>query len=408
MSGETAPAAVHPTTLKGLTEGYTDPHGLYDSLRERDRVSFDPASRCWLVTGHEATRKILSDTRFVSDATVVAPPPPRKLRRSFITDAIQKQAIFTDGARQAAVRRAVLIELARRSDSLLGPLDAAARALAERARERRELDLLGEFAVPYSMEAISMILGLPVGNPEEMARLERWSTTFANVTSGYVQVDLQEIVLLGEYFRAQVAARGGTPSDDLIGAFLRDGGLEDEDDVVIQCMMAFAAGRVTTQKLLGSGIPLLIPAWSAWRERLRTNAASARRLAEELLRVVTPTRYVARYATADVRFEGGEDSGPTIRRGEKVILFLEAANRDPQAFPDPHALQADRQPNPHLAFGSGPHRCPGAAVARIEVQSALQALLETLAVLRPHPSRPPTWERNPNLGGYASFYCLCE
>ena len=408
MSGEPAPAAVQPTTLKGLTEGYTDPHGLYDTLRERDRVSFDPASRCWLVTGHEATRKILADTRFVSDATVVAPPPRRTPRRSFITDAIQKQAIFTDGARQTAVRRAVLMELARRSDSLLAPLDAAARALAERARERREMDLLGDFAVPYSMEAISMILGLPVGDAEEMARLERWSTTFANVTSGYVQVDLQEISLLGEYFRAQVAARGGTPSDDLIGAFMRDGGLEDEDDVVIQCMMAFAAGRVTTQKLLGSGIPLLVPAWSAWREQLRTNAASARRLTEELLRVVTPTRYVARFATDEVRFEGGEDDGPTIRRGEKVILFLEAANRDPQAFADPHALQADRQPNPHLAFGSGPHRCPGAAIARIEVQTALQALLETLAVLRPHPSLPPTWEPNPNLGGYASFRCLCE
>lgn len=407
MSGETASSAVHATSLKGLAEAYTDPHGLYDTLRERERISFDPTSRCWLVTGHESTRKILSDTRFVSDAAVVAPQPRRTLRRSFITDAIQKQAIFTDGARQAAVRRAVLLELARRSDSLLGPLDAAARALAERARERGEMDLLGDFAVPYSMEAISMILGLPVGDPEDMARLERWSTTFANVTSGYVQVDMQEIGLLGEYFRAQVAARGGAPSDDLIGAFLRDGGLEDEDDVAIQCMMAFAAGRVTTQKLLGSGIPLLFPAWSEWRERLRANPASARRLTEELLRVVTPTRYVARYATVDVRFEG-ENDGATIRRGDKVIIFLEAANRDPQAFPDPHSLQADRQPNPHLAFGSGPHRCPGAAVARIEVQTALQALLETLAVLRPHPSLPPTWEPNPNLGGYASFRCLCE
>ena len=407
MRRETASAAVGPTTLRGLAEAYTDPHGLYDTLRERDRISFDPSSRCWLVTGHEATRTILSDTRFVSGAVTTAPQPRRSPRRSFITDSVQKQVIFTDGPRQAGARRAVLVEVARRSASLLEPLDAAARALAERARERRELDLLGGFAVPYSMEAISMILGLPVGDPGEMARLERWSTTFANVTSGYLQVDMQEIALLGEYFRAQVAAREGTPSDDLIGAFLRDGGLEDEEDVVIQCMMAFAAGRVTTQKLLGSGIPLLIPAWSAWRERVRANAASARRLTEELLRVVTPTRYVARYAAMDVRFEGGEDDGPVIRRGDKVVVFLEAANRDPQVFPDPHALQADRQPNPHLAFGSGPHRCPGAAVARTEVQTALQALLETLAELRPHPSLPPTWEPNPNLGGYASFHCLC-
>ena len=160
-------------------------------------------------------------------------------------------------------------------------------------------------------------------------------------------------------------ARGGTPSDDLIGAFMRDGGLDGEEDLVIQCMMAFAAGRVTTQKLLGSGVPLLLPAWGAWREQARENPSVVRRLADELLRVVTPTRYVARYATEDVRFDGGAGEGAVIRRGERVVLFLEAANRDPHVFADPHALHADRQPNPHLAFGSGAHRCPGAAIALV-------------------------------------------
>lgn len=403
MSGDSTSSAALPATLKGVTEAYTDPHALYDSLRDRDRIGFDPTSRCWLVTGHDTVRKILSDERFVSDVALAVPQPQRSTRRSFIMDAVQKQIIFTDGPKQARVQRAVLVELARRSDSLLAPLAASARGLAERARDRGEVDLLTDFAIPYSMEAISVVLGLPPRDEQETARLEQWSTTFANVTSGYLKGNLEEIASLGEYFRAQVAARRGEPSDDLLGAFMRDGVLEDEEDVVIQCVMAFAAGRVTTQKLLGSGIPLLLPAWSAWRERIQANPASVRRLSDELLRVVTPTRYVARYATADVVTEGGH----TIRRGERVILFLEAANRDPQAFPDPHALFADRQPNPHLAFGFGQHRCPGASVARIEVQVALQALLETLAELRPNPASPPTWEPNPNLGGYASYPCLC-
>jgi pimeloyl-[acyl-carrier protein] synthase len=269
------------------------------------------------------------------------------------------------------------------------------------------MDLLHDFAVPYSMEAISMILGLPARDPEEMTRLERWSSTYANLTSGYLKGNVNEIGLLGDYIRARVAARAGQPSDDLIGAFMRDAGLDDEEDVVIQCMMAFAAGRVTTQKLLGSGIPLLLPQWSAWRERVRANPSSTRRLTDELLRVVTPTRYVARYAADDVPLESDAAAGAVIRRGQKVVLFLEAANRDPQALRDPHVLHADRQPNPHLAFGFGPHRCPGASVARLEIQVALQALLETLEELRPHPSAPPTWEPNPNLGGYDSYRCLC-
>ncbi len=408
MRGESPAFPAHTATLKGLTEAYTDPHGSYDALRERDRISFDPTSRCWLVTGHEAVRKILSDERFVSDVALAVPQPQRSTRRSFIMDAVQKQIIFADGPKQTRVQRAVLVELSRRSDSLVAPLTAAARSLAERARERGTMDLLADFAVPYSMEAISMVLGLPARDPEEVARLERWSTTFANVTSGYLEGKVEEIALLGEYFRAQVAARGGTPSEDLIGAFMRDGGLDDEEDVVIQCVMAFAAGRVTNQKLLGTGIPLLLPAWGAWRERVLANPASIRRLTDELLRTVTPTRYVVRYATVDVPPDGGVAGGATIRRGERVVLFLEAANRDAVAFSDPHALVADRQPNPHLAFGFGPHRCPGASIARIEIQVALQALLETLTELRPDPSAAPTWEPNPNLGGYASYPCLCS
>jgi cytochrome P450 len=397
--------AGEPITLKAVVEGYTAPHVLYDALRERDRITYDAAGRCWLVTGHGAVRGILSDARFVSDPSLVAPPARRNARRSFVGDAVQKQIIFVDGPKQASVQKAVLVELSRRADALLEPLRASATALAERARARGEVDLVQDFAVPFSMEAISLILGLPPLEPGEMERLERASTIFADLTSGYLRMEMDEVVGLGDYVRAQVAARGGTPSDDLIGAFMRDGGLDDEEEVVIQVMMAFAAGRVTTQKLLGNGIPLLLPEWGAWRARVRENPSMARRLTEELLRVVTPTRYVVRFASEDVA--PGDGTAGTIRRGEKVVLFLEAANRDPETFACPHALEAERQPNPHVAFGFGAHRCPGASVARLEIQQALQALLETLEDLRPHPSVPPAWDPNPNLGGYVSYRCLC-
>lgn len=406
MSAGRPEAAAGAITVQGLVNGYTDPHGLYDTLRERDRVSFDPVGRCWLVTGHGATRKILSDGRFVSDVSLAQTQARRSPpRRSFAIESIQKQIIFTDGPKQLKVQKAVLVELSRRSDALRAPLRASALALAERARARGRVDLVKEFSIPFTMEAISMILGLPAMSEEELARLERWSTTYADMTSGYLRMEMDEIVSLGDYFRAQVAARGGTPSDDLIGAFMREGGLEDEE-IVIQSMMAFAAGRVTTQKALGNGIPLLLEGWESWRAAVLANPASARRLTDELLRVVTPTRFVARFAAEDVTLAEA-DGGHTIHRGDKLVVFLQAANRDPRAFACPHDLDADRQPNPHLAFGYGSHRCPGASIARIEIQTALHALLETLTELRPDPASAPTWEPNPNLGGYASYRCLC-
>jgi cytochrome P450 len=384
-------------TLQRLVEAYKDPHPLYDTVRERDRVAFDAASRCWVVTGHEATRKILADGRFVSDVALAIP----EMRRS------PRRIIFVEGAKQGRVQRAVLTELARRSDVLTPPLQACAATLARQARERGDFDLVKDFAVPFTMEAISLILGTPVGNPDEIARLERWSTSYADITSGYLHAKMEDVVQLGEYFRKQVAARGGTPSDDLIGAFMRDGGLDDEDDVIIQCMMAYAAGRVTTQKLLADGFPLLIPEWGTWRELVQTTPSLLRRLVEELLRVVTPTRYVARYAAEDVTLDDDLAAGANIKRGQRVILILEAANRDAGAFPAPHQLKADRQPNPHVAFGFGVHRCPGASIARIEISIALQALFDNLSELRQHPTQPPTWDPNPNIGGYTSYRCLC-
>jgi pimeloyl-[acyl-carrier protein] synthase len=393
--------------FKRLVEEYKDPHRLYDELRARKPVSFDPAARCWVVTGQDPVRKILSDGRFVSDMSLAVPDMRRSPRRTFASDAIQKQVIFVDGAKQGRIQRAVLTELARRSDSLTPPLQACAAALAERARARGDFDLVVDFAVPFTLEAVTLVLGTPVESPEEMAKLERWSTSYANITSGYLHAKMEDVVLLGEYVRGQVQARGGVPSDDLIGAFLREGGFDDEDDMVIQCMGVFAAGRVTTQKLLADGIPFLMPEWGAWRELVRTTPSAVRRLVEELLRLVTPTRYVVRYATEDVQVADGSEAGVHVGRGERVVLILEAANRDAEAFPSPHTLMADRQPNPHVAFGFGPHRCPGASIARVEIAVALQALFEALAELRPHPSQPPVWDPNPNLGGYTSYRCLC-
>lgn len=68
----------------------------------------------------------------------------------------------------------------------------------------------------------------------------------------------------------------------------------------------------------------------------------------------------------------------------------------------------ERQPNPHVAFGHGPHRCPGASIARAEIKTALEELFETFTDLRPHPSIQPVWDPNPNLGGYTSYLCVCR
>ena len=100
------------------------------------------------------------------------------------------------------------------------------------------------------------------------------------------------------------------------------------------------------------------------------------RLVEEMLRHDSPLHLFERTATADVELHG-----VTVRTGQKVAALLGAANRDPAVFADPDRFVADRDPNPHLAFGAGIHFCLGAPLARMELQISTRALLERLGPL---------------------------
>src|SRR5262249_47224329 len=155
---------------------------------------------------------------------------------------------------------------------------------------------------PISLFSIACTLGIPVHDRQTLQRLERWSDTFGDITSGYFQGDRQQdIQKLEEYFRHLISVKRHDLSHDLLSAFIQ---AEDifphEDDLVANCMMVFAAGRITTKKLLGNGISLLMPRWEEFRAEVQRNPRFLKQLGEELLRMVTPTRYLIREAAEDI------------------------------------------------------------------------------------------------------------
>ena len=404
MSG----GATCPIGLSGLVGAYRDPHALYDQARARGGICFDPVGKCWLVTDYAAVRRILGDPRFSSELDRGSRNAPQGGRPSFIQSAIARQILLSDGPDHERVQDAIVRESTRRGHLIRPLIRRIADRLLEPARARGRMDLVKEFSAPFAAESISLIMGIPLDDDRRRDELQQWSNTFGAVTSGYFRVRVQDIDRLGAFFRDLVRRRGTDPSDDLIQTLIRDEVFEDEEDLVINCMMIFGAGRVTSQKVLGDGVAKLLPEWARWREMHRENPGGSRRLAEELLRAVTPTRHLARYAVEAVDLSDEFPGDVRIGEGDRVILFLEAANRDGCVFHDPHTLVADRQPNPHVAFGFGSHRCPGAGLARIEIQVALDALFEAFEELRPDPSAGPEWDPNPNLGGYLSYPCVCR
>lgn len=393
--------------LASLIGAYQSPHRVYDAARQSGAAYFDRASRSWVVTGHAAVRAILGDERFSSQLEGGeqhgAGMPPRPA--SFLQAAIKRQIVFSDDERHRRVQHVILRESARTMHEAEPALVRLAERLLAPAAERGRFDLVHDFALPYTLETIARMIGIPTDDGRLLSDLAQWSTSFANVTSGYLRVSLRDIDLLGDYFRALAEA---PQAGGLIAAFRAENIFADEEDLVVNTIMVFGAGRVTTQKVLCDGVAMLMDEWAHWRARVREEPGIVRHLGEELLRMVTPTRYVARRALADVDLEEMGLAGTTVRKGEKLILFLEAANRDPQPFALPHTLRPDRKPNPQIAFGHGPHRCPGASIARLEIQVALQALFGTFTELRRDPAAAPEWDPNPNIGGYTSYPCLCR
>jgi cytochrome P450 len=103
----------------------------------------------------------------------------------------------------------------------------------------------------------------------------------------------------------------------------------------------------------------------------------ARTAVEELLRYDGVVKAMLRWAKEDV-----EVGGKTIKEGDRILLSLFGANRDPAKFPEPDRLDVARHPNPHVAFGHGIHLCLGAPLARLELHESFIALSQRFPDMR--------------------------
>jgi cytochrome P450 len=285
------------------------------------------------------------------------------------------------------------------------------------------MDVVKDFAAPISGRVSARFVGLPTDDPEQLAHWIEWSNAFGDRTSGYGQASSDLLYRMQLTFLDQIAARreqqqqretplepGAVPSRDLLAALLAAPECFPSDQqVASNLQMLFSAGRITCEKAIAEAVLLLLKhgLWPQMRAAILSDTSGmvCRRLADEVQRFVTPTRYIARWAAEDVRLDTF-DGAPLIRRGHKVILYLEAANRDPGVFADPQCFDPQRHPNRHSSFGSGTHTCPGAGLARLELPIVFAELARQVSRLEPKPGAEIVYRSNPNLGGVGSYTIL--
>ena len=183
---------------------------------------------------------------------------------------------------------------------------------------------------------------------------------------------------LAEYFRGLIAERRASPRGDLLSALIaaeEAGDKLSEEELLATCILLLVAGHETTVNLIGNGTLALLRHPAELR-RLREHPEIIGSAVEELLRYDGPVQRTARIPSADVTIAGRK-----ISKGELVLPFIGAADRDPAQFADPDRLDLTRADNRHVAFGWGIHFCLGAPLARVEGQIAISALVRRLPKL---------------------------
>ena len=290
--------------------------------------------------------------------------------------------INMDAPEHAWVRRLVAGAFTPRAVGRLGELVTRhAEEVVARAVAARDVDVVADLAAELPLLVLTDLLGMP---QEDRSLLFDWSNNLVGFDDplfggGSVQRYRDTFSAAFGYVRQLAADRRARPTDDLLSLLVHaeaDGrGLTDAQLCQLWLLLVIA-GNETTRHLISNGVQALLE-HPEQRDRLIADPGLTPSAVEELLRWVTPIMQFRRTATRDTVLDG-----TPIAAGDKVVIFYASANRDPAAFADPDRLDLGRDPNPHLAFGIGPHFCLGAHLARLEMAAFLTAIRPHLAGLR--------------------------
>jgi len=385
-------------------EVLADPYPLYRRLRTVDPVHWDPYLHAWVVTRYADVVHVFQ--LFSADRT----PSPEQLAAMGmeslgpIAAVMVKQMLFLDPPAHTRIRTlAASAFTPRRVERMRARIEGIVHRLLDSVQDRGRMDVIADLAYPLPAIVTAELLGIPV---HDWPTLIGWSADFAGVLGNF-QHDpdrtarvVRSLDEMTTYFREHMHRQVREGGDGLVHALAAaevDGGRLTEDEVVANSIITMVGGQETTTNLIGNGVLSLLR-HPDQLDRLRRDPSLIESGVEELLRYESPSQQTARMAPADVDL-----GGRRIKRRQAVIAVMGAANRDPERFPDPDALDVGRQNNRHVAFAWAGHYCFGAPLARLEGRIAFAALLRRFAELRLDPDAELTWRQNLGLRGLVAL-----
>jgi cytochrome P450 PksS len=362
---------------------FRNPGAAIEKLRATGpvvEVRFPIVGRVWATTTEALADRVLKDTATFTmrkeDGTVAGlrwwmPGIVRTFTNSMLSmddpDHKRLRAIVDE-----AFRRRAVLEMEPRIQALGDEL------ADELFAEGSPADLVERFARKLPLSVISELLGLP---PADRPKFTAWAAGFTRLTGalGFLAM-IPNIVAMKRYMERHLETVRRDGGEGLIAEIVRveqDGGQIRPDEIVAMVFLLLLAGHETTTHLISASTHELLrnPDLRDW---LAEDWSRVDLAVEEFLRFLSPVQFTKpRYVRKDI-----ELGGVRLRRGEKVMVMLAAANMDPAANPHPERLDLQRKPNRHIAFGTGIHFCLGHQLARIEGRCALKSLFQRWPTLR--------------------------
>ena len=336
------------------------PHATWARLRRDRPVARGARWDFWALTRYDDVKAVSANYgTFTSEHGIVVPSNPVSGRRA---------PLHFDPPEHPRYRRPLNAALAEdRVHELEPTIRGFVVELLAPMLARGEGDVVSELTSPVTALVFAEFVRLP---RERALELNAHSEAFERAQQELdTDTAERENRWLYDACRQLVRERRVEPLDpetDIVSALLR---LEKDDEFVAGSIRQLViAAHVAPTAAIASAVRHLAED-AALQKRLRTEPGLIAAAVDELLRLHTPNQGFARTARADA-----EIRGCPIRAGEQVALVLTAANRDPAVFEEPDEFRLDRE-TPHLAFGHGPHKCPGARVARAEMSIVLEELL---------------------------------
>ena len=357
-----------------------DPFPYYRELRQTRPVHWNERWRGWIVARYDDVYAGLHDTRLLADT--VTPYFQTRLseadrqRFALTYEVLNSWPVFVDPPKHTRLRKIFSRSFTPKTvQTMRGIVQDFVTEFLDGWGGKPQVDVINDFGFLLPANVIATIIGAP---REDLDRFHAWSWELNELLHGGVGTPQrmeraqQSIVEFKAYLQRLYEQRLKNPRDDMMSWLMEvqraDSSLTP-DDVVYSCMLILNAGHETTQIMIGNTVAALLQS-GQW-ERLKVEPHLVKTAIEECLRFNGPMKGTMRAAAQDMVI-GGVD----VKQGDRVMLLMASANRDPAQFADPDRLDIARNPNPHLAFGHGIHFCLGAPLARLEVEIGLAEMIK--------------------------------